>query len=375
MEQKGFSRLSSETISALRFPLMAGIVFIHVGIGKMLAMRGVHLAADMPQWFQLMVTFFTNTLPRIGVPLFFLISGYLFFRSGLTTASYKSKLKKRGMTLLVPYIIWNTIAIIRDAIKNLPCFSSFAPTTGAGDWSLTNILGSFWNYEEYGVFRKVEQTVNAGYIYPEDFPLWYVRDLMIVILLSPVFYYAVKKLGWYFVAALGIVWYLVPVPNIENLPQLKVAAFFFSWGACLSIKGIDFVRSMRHCGFALWLYPIVAVADMFTKEWAYSGYLHNAGIILGIFAAVSLTAWLLENGKIKVNKFLADSSFFLFALHGMIIIVIGKVTLKLVFFNNALFLALVYFLVPIITSAICLALYWLLRRYTPRLCALLTGGR
>lgn len=360
----------------MRFPLIVGIVFVHVGIERLLAMRGVDFATDTPQWFQLMTTLFSNVLPTIGVPLFFLMSGYLFFRSGLTVVSYKSKLRKRAMTLLVPYIIWNAIAIVRDAIKTLPCFSSFAPMMGGtAEWSLTNILGCFWNCDEYGVFRKEEQAVDTGNIYPEALPLWYVRDLMIVILLSPVFYYAVKKVGWYFVAALGLVWYLVPIPSIENLPQLTVTAFFFSWGACLAIKGVDFVQSMRKFRIALWLYPIVAVADMYAKESVYSGYLHDAGIILGMFAAVSLVANLLESGKIRVSKFLADSSFFLFAMHGMIVAAIGKVILKLVFINNSLFLALVYFLVPIITILFCLGLYWLLRRYTPCLCALLTGGR
>jgi len=322
-----------------------------------------------------MVSFFSNVLPRIGVPLFFLMSGYLFFRSGLTRNSYKSKLKKRALTLLVPYILWNIIAIVRDTIKNLPIFTSFAPEAGAVEWSVSNFIGCFWDYQKYGIFRDVEQAVDAGMIYPEDFPLWYVRDLMIVILLSPLFYYAIKKLGWYFVSALGLVWYFVKVPCIENLPSLVTAAFFFSCGACYALKGIDFIALPRRFSLAPYVYAIIAVADTLTKGLVYNGYIHKMGIIIGIFAAVGLMSILVEKEKIKSGGFLADSSFFLFALHGMIVIVIGKVILKFVFINNAFYFMFIYILTPALTVTICLALYWLLRRYAPRLCALLTGGR
>jgi len=49
MTEKSFSKLSSDTISALRFPLMVGIVFIHTDMERMLAMRGINFTTDLPQ--------------------------------------------------------------------------------------------------------------------------------------------------------------------------------------------------------------------------------------------------------------------------------------------------------------------------------------
>jgi hypothetical protein len=92
---------------------------------------------------------------------------------------------------------------------------------------------------------------------------------------------------------------------------------------------------------------------------------------------VNLVAWLLENNKIKVNATLAGSSFFIFALHYLIIGDIGKFAFTMLHIpeNNPLAMLALYFLVPIIVTAICLGLYVALKRIAPKLCAVLTGGR
>lgn len=104
MEQKSFSKLSSDTISALRFPLMVGIVFIHVRVLEGIDVQGVKIGSDLPYWLTCIQSMFSDVIPSIGVPLFFLMSGYLFFYSGLTRISYRNKFKKRARTLLLPYI-------------------------------------------------------------------------------------------------------------------------------------------------------------------------------------------------------------------------------------------------------------------------------
>ena len=56
----------------------------------------------------------TNT----AVPFFFFVSGYYFLKEKkLTLENWKNKIKKRISTLLIPYILWNIIAIIMDYIN------------------------------------------------------------------------------------------------------------------------------------------------------------------------------------------------------------------------------------------------------------------
>jgi len=106
-----------------------------------------------------------------------------------------------------------------------------------------------------------------------------------------------------------------------------------------------------------------------------SSFIHDMGIICGIFAIVSLTSSLVKSSKAKPNKFLADSTFFIYAIHNIFIWHLAKVVVKLWFVDSLAYMCLLYFAVPILDIAICLALYWLLRRYAPRVCSILTGGR
>lgn len=192
MKEK-ISSLTSSTISALRFPLTVGVVFIHFNVlSDNLAVRGTGNAEHFPTWLVCMFNLFSEVLPRIAVPLFFIISGYLFFRSGFMIRTYTDKLRRRVRTLLVPYILWNLLYLIRTAFRDIPAFSGLSHDTAQANWSLSAVLACFWD-KSRGVFPVPA----SSYIYPQDFPLWYVRDLMLVVVLAPVFYWMLKRLdGW-----------------------------------------------------------------------------------------------------------------------------------------------------------------------------------
>ena len=64
-------------------------------------------------------------LGEIGVPLFFTISGYLFFLN-YSKYDYYRKIKTRTKSLLVPYLIWNTFFIcVYFIIQQIPTLSPF----------------------------------------------------------------------------------------------------------------------------------------------------------------------------------------------------------------------------------------------------------
>ena len=80
-------------------------------------------------------------------------------------------------------------------------------------------------------------------------------------------------------------------------------------------------------------------------------------------------------GSIRVNKFLSDGSFFLYALHALLMLVLARCITKVFFVDSLFYTVALYFIVPCLTTAVSFGLYELLRRYTPRICAVLTGGR
>ena len=57
-------------------------------------------------------------------------------------------------------------------------------------------------------------------------------------------------------------------------------------------------------------------------------YLHNVGIIVGCVCFISLTATCLERGLCRVSGFLAGSSFFVYAYHGMPLALAIKVVVR-----------------------------------------------
>ena len=105
--------LLSKTISYLRFPLTVGVAFIHFDLSQGLDIKGLTYGLNNPDWYFFIINLISGTLATTGVPLFLVISGYLFFyRKDFSGDVYKQKLKSRAKTLLVPFILWNVIAIL-----------------------------------------------------------------------------------------------------------------------------------------------------------------------------------------------------------------------------------------------------------------------
>ena len=105
--------LLTNTIACLRFPLTVGVVFIHFSMADGFCYNGVVYGLNNPSFFFFVVNLFSEVLARVCVPLFFVISGFLFFyHLNFNRESYLKKLRNRVKSLLLPFIYWNIIAAI-----------------------------------------------------------------------------------------------------------------------------------------------------------------------------------------------------------------------------------------------------------------------
>ena len=96
MENKELN--SSQVFSLLRFPLAIFVVMSHLLVGM-----GIVPFSH----------FMNAYICEQSVPIYFFISGYFFFYNvGFDKNIYIHKLRNPINTLLIPYLIWNTIAII-----------------------------------------------------------------------------------------------------------------------------------------------------------------------------------------------------------------------------------------------------------------------
>ena len=109
----------------------------------------------------------------IGVPTFFFISALLFYRS-CKLRDIPTKLKSRIKTLVIPYLIWNTLfVLIFYALYHCSFFHDRMNTNeGLNSWK--------------EIFHSI---IHARYTV-----LWFVKDLIIFNILSPVIFFIIKNL-------------------------------------------------------------------------------------------------------------------------------------------------------------------------------------
>lgn len=208
---------TSLAISISRFPLSLLVVFIHsLGTTDDLA-------------FFAFRDFFSNYFCSFVVPTFFIISGYLFFlktEESFTSKLYLKKIRTRTITLLIPYVVWNLLAVLLDFIK----------------WYIGQV--SWLNYGEESFSRLLLLTffgdlsdASSGVYYPINLPLWYIRDLMVLCLLTPLIYVICKRIGLLYLVAL-LALYLFGI----NFSYISITGvLFFSVGAFLSIHKQELV--------------------------------------------------------------------------------------------------------------------------------------
>ena len=79
--------------------------------------------------------------------------------------------------------------------------------------------------------------------YPADVPLWFVRDLMVMVLLSPAIYYLLMHGARLYLPLVAV---LYVCGAGATLPGLSTnALLFFSLGAFFRLRGVDVVQFAR----------------------------------------------------------------------------------------------------------------------------------
>ncbi len=376
-------KLRSESLNLLRFPLAIVILIVHVFSAGNFILHGHVYLADSTPIFKEFNYFIDGFIRGRSVPIYYFISGYVFFVGiTLTKEKYIQKLKNRVKTLFIPYIIWNTVAILIGLICFLPFLERFFPNLGTIkiDFSLSSILYSYWD-RSYGIFKSF--TDNAEYVpntcFPEDKPLWFLRDLMIVVLTTPIIYWILKRTKYYFVLALGLLWFVLGLfGDLLHTTQLVIAYFFFTFGAYMSVNKkdmlIEFGKYFRLSIFLYITFSLLYVAMIHVYPIA-NRVIHQINIFVGLIFAYNIATWLLEKKICKPNKFLASASFFIYVTHTLICTYILKIHFLIFNPTTDAMKFFVYTSTVLITAGSLLLTFWLLREYAPGLLKVIAGRK
>lgn len=359
---QGLSRLTSDTISNIRLPLILGVIMVHSGF-----VEGDPYGPPSP----LLNYLIAEEVTRTAVPLFFAISAYLLFRGveRFNMRWYVGKLRSRFHSLVIPYFIWNFIGF----------FCCFGNKLAEGVLSSQEIAYRFlysfypevWIADSHNFFF-------APLSYPADGPFWFLRTLIVYVFLSPLFYFILRRFGTAVIVLLTLYYLSSHGPRIVLLN--RDAIMFFTLGAYLALRGIDpskLVLSCRKlCTAICWVYVGLAIADALSAVyWRHAhAYLHPLQTYVGTVAVFIWFCRATQRGlRIKASGSLV---FALFAIHMLIQAVLKNLGL---FFAPEHWGKLVQFIYPFFIFVILAGGSWLIYRIivalSPRLGRVLFGAR
>ncbi len=361
-------KLLSTTISYLRFPLIVGVIFKHNRMSTVEIQNLRINYADQWPWTNYIFNFLSDVLPMISVPLFFFISGFLFFyKIDFNKYIYKKKVQNRVKTLLVPYLIWNFIGFLILITQMHPRFLSLFPLLKDYRIDITEFISYFW-------IRELPMDAGER-AFPINAPLWFIRDLMLLVLASPIIYYLIKKIKVIFILLMGAIYYFNLAKNL-GVPEIcHQSIFFFPLGAFFSINHLNFVEFAEKVKWTLYAYPLLAIGDTLTKGAAYNFWFNKTGIMIGMVVTILIVSNLIKNNKIHTSKFLSNASFFVYAAHLLFMTKYMKVLVMIIQPQSPYLVLILYFFVPITTIIFCLGTYKLLYKISPTVARTVTGGR
>lgn len=344
----------SARINIARLLLIAGIVFVHVPFDpESNAYLGQYGAFDG------MRVFLNDVLFRIGVPCLSAISGLLLFRKGLETLSYRKILKSKLSSLFLPFLLWNAVFLAGIALLQIWDFG----------------LGYFPDMSDTSL-RELVNLVFATETMPINLPLYFLRDLLLCIVMAPLIGLLVKRYP-IITLSLLLIYAVLPVPNLIFLK--KSIVFGFSTGAAIALHGINIKKLDR---FALPMISAIGVCALLLFIALYSNGMEDRPVwlqsfeklvaVIGGLGAWTMTRLLLDT---RFGQALVQApnglSFWIFCTHYPIMMMAWLVWGKI----NIDFYPLFYVAVVPLTFSLALTSHYLVQQFAPRLYAVTTGQR
>ena len=291
-----------------------------------------------------------------------MISGYLFFQnlSG-TTNDFIKKLKKRFKTLTVPYLFWSGgVLLMYSVLQLFPAFQAVFE----GKWTQDFTIG---------------ELLNKIFINPIPFQLWFIRDLMILVLLTPIIFWLIKRVKFYFIILLFLSWLL----DINYVIFENRSLLFFSWGAILGINksSIIFKDASKYSYFFTFIWLILVIGNTILKYFDLQNFLYARVLEAGIVTTGILCIWAMYDSfskgiKDTDNKLYnyTSYSFFVFLFHVPIFSYIRKVLFSILG-KTEFSSVIIYFSVPTLTIILSILVGFGLKHTLPTFYNIITGNR
>ncbi len=275
--------------------------------------------------------------------ILFILSAYLFFRKNSieggsqdwTFNEYLKKIKSRFWSLLVPYLIWGAVAIVYNHyVKHWAWPSGW-------QW-----LTWFWD---------------VGEGHPVGKALWFVKSLIVFSLLSPLYYFVVKIFRH---TTPLLIFALAAFKLPIDLPWFNV---YLLAGAYLTLCDISLQRvsEVLNWKVCLMFYVVLKGISCAFGELPMFNWLLIISLLFGLIGLLC---------RLRIPSWIVATSSLVYFLHYYFTGVRNLLMTDAA--KDSTVLAVVAWLVTTcIVLVLCIGTFHAMKRFTPRLLNLVTGGR
>ena len=296
---------------------------------------------------------------RCAVPTLFLISGFLFalnFRRSMDWVL--GKWRRRVWTLLLPLCLWTVAGYVATIVA-----AYGVAIVGC------NLLG--WTgveIEKMGVLGHLRLLLDNRVVYH----LWFVRHLIVLVLLCPAVLFIPRLARLGVVASLGVCWCCGAGPWYIGTDGPAM----YLIGCVLAVEGVNLAGLYRYrvTITVAWFVACVVQTLQCYVVGAEVLWLRQAAIICGICWLLSNSRWLADVLKRRKLWSIVKYAFFVYLAHEPVLTIVKKSVFSEL--HHVWYWRMIGYLVcPLLAGLSIMACGSLMRRTIPRGYSVLTGGR
>lgn len=328
------------------------IVAIHYGSTNQIP------ADKIGGWNYTFQEFTLNGVTRIAVPFFALISGFFLSAETGGITQYINMLSKKAKTLLLPYLLASLVIFMSVTVLKWATHHGFYHV----------------NFDSF---------INNVLFHPLSGQLWFLRDLIILTVISPILLKHEKIYCKISTLTIGLLWLFdyQPFPVMAGWYLINIETlFFFSLGGWLYQNNphLESIIRTKLCYkilvFFLWfiLIALRVKIDPCLDVWYVKKYtflsltLYKASILLGIFSLIQCSHLLHKNTSLI---YLSSFNFFAYLFHNVPLSYFKLLTNNFIKKEYSFYLNFPLALILVFTAA------YLVLKISPQCFGVITGGR
>ena len=291
-------------------------------------------------------TYWTNVL-KIAVPMFFFISGILFFRT-FEMSKLLQKWYSRIFTIVIPYGIWCTFYYVYNVLcTNIPQIRLMIGNVDRVPLSLPEWINWLWNNEYY--------------------TLWFMKNLIVYIALAPIIWVLLKNhIGKIPTGIIAFIILILCVKNIRHIPYTNGLEEYLA-GCYIGINCRD---SLYYQNKRISILSVVYVIVMLVTDFKIWGL----GLELLFFAAVWYAMDIFSVYLQRELPWWMTIGFFTYVAHDIFLEAFEKI-LWVVGGNKAILALMDYIFMPILVEVLLIGIAYIAMRWFPGVWKVVTGNR